>query len=88
MIILNIYKKKLYIRKFSFLYSDMAANAKTANSSSNKMSEKPSASTEHQNFQDTVISLNEIQKAEEQKLRRAVNPIIKPLHILNVSFLH
>lgn len=34
---------------------------------------------------DIVISLHEIQKAEEQKLRKAANPIIKPLHILNVS---
>ncbi|CAL1279292.1 unnamed protein product [Larinioides sclopetarius] len=34
---------------------------------------------------DIVISLHDIQLAEEQKLRRAANPKIKPLHILNIE---
>ncbi|KAG8179334.1 hypothetical protein JTE90_011598 [Oedothorax gibbosus] len=37
------------------------------------------------NSPDIVISLHEIQMAEERKLRRAINPVIKPLHILNIE---
>ncbi|GIY10667.1 inhibitor of Bruton tyrosine kinase [Caerostris extrusa] len=38
-----------------------------------------------ENSQDIVISLHDIQLAEEQKLRRAAQPTIKPLHILNIE---
>lgn len=47
--------------------------------------EAQSPTSAQNNSEDIVISLNEIQKSEEQKLRKAVNPKIKPLHILNIE---
>ncbi|KAF8773228.1 Inhibitor of Bruton tyrosine kinase like protein [Argiope bruennichi] len=49
---------------------------------------KPSTdilSSSVESSKDIVISLHDIQLAEEQKLRRAANPKIKPLHILNIE---
>uniref|UniRef100_A0A2L2YAE7 Inhibitor of Bruton tyrosine kinase n=1 Tax=Parasteatoda tepidariorum TaxID=114398 RepID=A0A2L2YAE7_PARTP len=38
-----------------------------------------------ENTKDVVISLHDIQKAEEQKQRRTLNPKIKPLHLINIE---
>lgn len=64
--------------------SDLA-NSPTNSSVLERFLDNQPTSPFQQNIQDTVISLNEIQKAEEQKLRRAVNPVVKPLHILNIE---
>ena len=50
----------------------------------NKICCSEPASPVQSGFEDLAISLNEIQKDEEQKQRKAVNTKIKPLHILNV----
>ncbi|KFM65426.1 Inhibitor of Bruton tyrosine kinase, partial [Stegodyphus mimosarum] len=41
--------------------------------------------TSEENMKDIVISLSDIQKAEEQKLQRAANPKIKPLNLINIE---
>lgn len=65
-------------------YSELTPNSKQLNSSTGTFFDSQPASPVQSSSEDIVISLNEIQKAEEQKQRKAVNPKIKPLHILNV----
>lgn len=66
------------------LYSELTPNSRQLDLSTNKICDSQPTSPVQSSSEDIVISLNEIQKAEEQKQRKAVNPKIKPLHILNV----
>lgn len=74
--------KLTYIKNLA--YSELTPNSKQLNLSTSKIFDSQPASPVQSSSEDIVISLNEIQKDEEQKQRKAVNPKIKPLHILNV----
>lgn len=59
-------------------------DSKPLNTSTNEICYSQPSSPVQSGSEDIIISLNEIQRDEEQKLRKAINPKIKPLHILNV----